>query len=109
MEEQLENPISPDDISDNKEKYIHQTIIKTVNKILKERYNLGSTVDIKISEISKPFFEAHPEIDEDKAWKAKMFDIEDAYRKFGWKVSYDRPGWDESYEGFYKFSKGAKK
>ena len=105
MDEQLEKPISPEEISDNKEKYIHQTVIKTVNKILKERYNEGSTVNIKIGEITKPFFTAHPEIDREKAFDSKMFDIEDAYRKFGWNVTYDNPGYNESYEGFYKFKK----
>ena len=35
----------------------------------------------------------------DKHWLA----FEEAYRKAGWKATYDSPGWDENYDAFYKF------
>jgi hypothetical protein len=32
-------------------------------------------------------------------------DVEDAYRKAGWKVEYDKPAYNESYEAFFRFTK----
>jgi hypothetical protein len=32
-------------------------------------------------------------------------DFEPVYRKAGWSVHYDRPGYNENYEGHYKFNK----
>jgi hypothetical protein len=33
------------------------------------------------------------------------FDIEDIYRKAGWAVEFDKPGYNESYESFFVFKK----
>lgn len=32
-------------------------------------------------------------------------DFEPVYRAAGWKVYYDKPGYNEDYEGFYQFDK----
>lgn len=41
----------------------------------------------------------------DRGW----LDIEDLFRKSGWNVKYDKPGWDESYEAHFIFTKKAGK
>jgi hypothetical protein len=40
----------------------------------------------------------------DKHW----LDVEEAYRKAGWTVVYDKPGDLDNYEAYYKFSKNTK-
>jgi len=37
----------------------------------------------------------------DKGW----MDVEDAYRKAGWDVDFDKPGYNETYEANFTFSK----
>lgn len=37
----------------------------------------------------------------DKHW----LDIEDTYRKAGWNVEYDKPGYCENYDAYFVFSK----
>lgn len=32
-------------------------------------------------------------------------DVEDIYRAEGWKVSYDKPGWNEFYDASFEFEK----
>jgi len=44
-----------------------------------------------------------------EAVRAKIFsehwlDVEDAYRKAGWTVRYDKPGYNESYDANFTFS-----
>lgn len=41
-----------------------------------------------------------------EAFSRGWFDVESSYRRVGWRVEYDKPGYNESYEGFWKFSKG---
>lgn len=38
-------------------------------------------------------------------YKYHWLDIEDSYRKAGWIVTYDKPGYNESYEAFFVFKK----
>jgi hypothetical protein len=40
-----------------------------------------------------------------EAFKRGLLDVEDAYRKAGWKVEYDKPGYNETYEASFKFRK----
>ena len=40
-----------------------------------------------------------------KDWDMKWFNMEDEYRRKGWKVKYHRPEQDESYEAFVIFFK----
>jgi len=39
-----------------------------------------------------------------KVFDEHWLDVEDHYRKAGWKVSFDQPGYNESYEASYTFS-----
>lgn len=31
-------------------------------------------------------------------------DVEDVYRKHGWDVYFDKPGWNESYDAYFRFT-----
>ena len=44
-------------------------------------------------------------ITEQEVYDRNLLDVEDAYRKLGWKVAYDKPGYNEAYEGTYQFKK----
>ena len=39
------------------------------------------------------------------SWVQGVWDFEPIYEKAGWKVSYDGPGYNESYDGYYIFKK----
>lgn len=36
-------------------------------------------------------------------YSARWLDVEQMYRNAGWKVEYDRPGWNENYEANFIF------
>jgi hypothetical protein len=40
----------------------------------------------------------------DLIYANRWMDVEPVYRKAGWKVDYDRPGYNESYEAHYTFT-----
>ena len=41
----------------------------------------------------------------EKVFKNKWLDVEEVYRKAGWKVEYDKPGYCEDYEAYFVFEK----
>ncbi len=62
---------------------------KVVERIIREAKELG--IDLLRSDIYS------------NGW----LDVEDVYRKAGWKVEYDKPGYNESYDAYFVFT-GAK-
>lgn len=95
-------PISPKEIMENLDEIIPNAVIQAVNELLKEKYR-GSEVTIK----QKDIVSRAVSIDNKLAGKIienKYLDFESLYEKSGWKVSYDKPGYNESYDAFFKFS-----
>lgn len=95
-------PISPKEIMENLDEIIPDAVIQAVNELLKEKYR-GSEVTIK----QKDIVSRAVSIDNKLAGKIienKYLDFESLYEKSGWKVSYDKPGYNESYDAFFKFS-----
>ena len=99
--------IAPDEIYENKETYIHSDILEIVNQLLGERYSKGSQVNIQQREIAVEFMEKNPEYTEQRMLNEGLFDFEDAYRKKGWNVEYNKPVFDGGecyFNPYYKFT-----
>lgn len=105
MEKRIERvePIKPKDIMDNLDDIIHPAIIKAVNYILREQYR-GSAVTIKQKDITSKAMEFCPELTSKEIFEKKHMDFESIFEKAGWKVRYDKPGYNESYEPYFEFS-----
>lgn len=103
-------PISPSEITDLKLESLPDEMIKVVNQLIIDNWN-GRSATIMQSAIKDAFLQlyntTHPNV---VMTPARMFelhwmDFEDIYRKKGWKVEYDKPGYNESYEAFFVFKK----
>lgn len=95
-------PIKPNDIMDNLEDIIHPDVIRAVNEILKDKYR-GSRITFTLKEIKAKAI-SYGNISDKEIDEKKWLDFESIYRKAGWVVNYDRPGWDENYDSFFEFS-----
>ena len=73
-------------------------LLKAVIAILREKY-VGKKLTVKLKEIKAKAGIGSTTNDD---WEKMEFEL----RKVGWFVSYDGPGWDESYDAFYEI--GAK-
>lgn len=96
-------PIKPKDIIDNLDDIIHPAVIKAVNALLKEQYR-GGTVTIKLKEVISRAKQICPDLSPQEMEDKKHLDFEPVFRKAGWKVTYDQPGWDETYDSYFEFS-----
>lgn len=73
----------------NKQKIITITQEKAINKIIE----VSGRTDYRSKVSRNTIFDNH--------W----LDVEDTYREAGWKVYYDKPGYSEDYEPYFRFEK----
>lgn len=111
----MTEPISPGEAKKLKAHLIPTFMYQAVNELLVARYDDHAACVIKETELLEraynrwkqqetnvpETFETFKRMVYDRHW----LDFEDAYKQQGWNVIYDRPGYDETYGAFYKFSR----
>jgi hypothetical protein len=75
--------------------------------ILKNWTNSGAKIDQEdaLRLIFKNFKASGKKISADKVFENGWMDVESIFRKEGWKVTYDKPAYNEPYEAYYIFKK----
>jgi hypothetical protein len=102
----MSEPISPDDVVKEKELAIPEDVFRVVNELIVENWH-GSSASFCQDEIVKRLkaiegFPAHDIFN--KGW----LDFEPVYRRRGWIVEYDKPGYNETYPATFEFRKKRK-
>ena len=94
--------LSPGEVLKARKVMIPDIVFEIFNELITEKFN-GSYAyvgqDAVIDRIVKA---GHSR---DTIFEKHWLDIEDIYREQGWNVSYDKPGYCESYEPTFEFSK----
>jgi lipoate-protein ligase A len=102
-------PIRPSEVIEAKKEIIPDEVIESFNEMIAEKWN-GSysnftqkeVVDLIMEKFLAKGKDPHIKNDiYDKHW----LDVEDIFRKSGWNVEYDKPGYNESYSANFTFSK----
>lgn len=94
-------PFTPEDAKAEQQNQLPEQVISAVNSFLASR--AGSTT-IRIMQT-----EMVEKLEESGFNRATIFgnyllDFEEAYRANGWKVIYDKPGYNETYDAFWDFT-----
>lgn len=103
----MSKPISPDEVGEYAQKAFPDFVFDTVNTLLATTSGRSKTLyQNKIVEmmISKAA-EKGIILDKREIYDKRYLDFEDAYRSAGWKVEYDKPAYNESYEAHFEFSR----
>lgn len=82
---------------------IPDVVIEVVNQLIVEKLH-GETATVLQEDIIKRLLEKKYFKTRQEIFENKYLDFEDHYRKAGWKVFYDKPGYCESYEPVFKFT-----
>lgn len=91
-------PITPKDIVDRQEEFIPDVVIEVFNELIALNWNDGeSRFELKAV---RALLEQKGSV-----IKPHWFNIEDIYRKAGWKVDYCRADYTETFPSYYVFSK----
>ena len=104
-------PFSPEEAKNAKASALPKELLQAVNELLTERYKDHGGIIIKLKDIKERckkilgIDEMFSGVDPMDSWPDGIWDIEPVYRLAGWKVSWDGPGYNESYDGYFEFSR----
>jgi hypothetical protein len=93
-------PIKPKEVADYKRENFPNEVFEAFNELIVENAGPGEIV-VKQKDVVKRMVDKG--LNRDEIYKKGWLDIEDVYRKAGWKVGYDKPGYNESYDAFFVF------
>lgn len=99
----MTKPIKPSEITEAKTKSFPDKVIQTWNNLITQKWN-GRVAHIKQDEAVAALMSSM-NLTRQGVFDSGYLDIEPTYRREGWKVKYDKPGWDENYKAFFEFSK----
>ncbi len=93
-------PISPDEAESGE--HIPAEVFEAFNELIREG---RGTVRQRaaVERITQKMQAKDPGFDSKEVYRKGWLDVEGAYRKKGWSVDYDKPGYNESYEAFFEF------
>ncbi len=96
------NPIKPSEVIKAKQEALPDAVINVFNAYITEHWN-GHRACFKQKDICAEIARTL-DISIDQVYKRHLLDIEDIYRKQGWKVVYDKPAYCETYDATFTFS-----
>lgn len=101
-------PIRPSEVKEHFDNNFPSFIIDAINDVIKESYRPNSKkFDVKLSVVKNKIITAisnyNDEFNASYQFKDYFLDFENLYKKFGWKVSFDKATYGDSYESFYTF------
>ena len=104
-------PITPDEVAARKRDALPPQVIEVFNQLIAEHWTGSSATFTQSDAIAAivarcggdngPLHSASRSEVLRRGW----LDVEDVYREAGWHVVFDKPGYNERYEAFYKFSR----
>lgn len=101
-------PFSPAEAKAAQVTLIPDEVIEAVNELLAMEAGTGSSCTLRQKDILalalKKFKEHGQNYTVQTVYNNHWMDFENAFRKEGWKVDYDKPGYNESYEPTFHFS-----
>lgn len=94
--------LSPQEALERKRETIPNEVIEVVNQLLTERVNQSGNAMLLQRDIVQALVEKG--FTSSEIFSRHWLDFEDNYRRSGWEVVYDKPGYNESYEPSFNFS-----
>lgn len=110
-------PFTPQEAADAKAEFkinnIPDFVVRAVNSLITKKYHQSGfnlTQDEVIDEIEKCYAantESCVPYERSMVFSKGWLDFEPLFNTFGWKVTYDKPAYYESYKAFYTFKKAS--
>jgi len=91
-------PIMPNEVVAKKKDLFPSEAFEAFNELITEHFTSGSAI-IKQKDVVALMVQKG--LDKDEIFKNGWLDVKTAYRAAGWKVVYDKPAYNETYDEFY--------
>lgn len=98
-------PITPKEAKEGFSSSIPDFVIQSFNKLLTQKYS-SSSITIYQDEVIEEILNNTPEgqsYSREQIYKNKWLDVERVFKKSGWKVDYESPGYNESGRSYFTF------
>jgi hypothetical protein len=102
----MSKPIRPNEVSDVMS--FPDEVIDGFNTLIAKNWDGKASVFLQkdvVKEIRRNFVKSGKRMDSNQIFEKNYLDVEETYRLNGWKVEYDKPAYNETYEASFKFSK----
>lgn len=97
-------PITPIKALQAKQESIPDFVIEAFNELIIKGMNTSGSVCIKQKDVVA-LITSKQQISSNAIYSSGWLDVENIYRSAGWNVEYDSPGYNESYDATFTFSK----
>lgn len=97
------SPITPEQVREKKQSLIPPGVFTVVNRFIAENYDENSCSSTVLQRELVSAICNELGVTSDEIYNKRWLDIEGIYRKAGWKVRYDKPGYNEDYDPFFVF------
>lgn len=97
-------PLSPQEVADVAKSEIPPAVIEAVNNLLKKKYRRGQSITLKQEDIMKEVTRLNSDLTSTIVYENGWMDFEATFEGVGWKVTYDKPGYNESYPATFEFT-----
>jgi hypothetical protein len=98
----MSKPISPKDVAKFKADTFPAYVFDAFNQLISENYNNRSAT-VKQKDVVTRMLLLSDTANKDDIFSKGYLNVEEIYRAQGWKVSYDKPGYIESYDAYFEF------
>ena len=96
-------PIKPSQVVKKKKDVIPDYVIESFNELIVKHFD-GSSSIIKQDEVVSLILSKMPEGSKQQdIFNNKWLNVEDVFRKAGWEIDYDKPGYNETYPATFEF------
>jgi hypothetical protein len=98
-------PISPEEADEGKMTMFPDAVIEAFNELISTHLVHGTATVFQDEVLA---LIAKKGLKKNEVFAKGWLDIEDLYGQFGWNVTYDKPGYNESYQPSFTFTKAKK-
>jgi hypothetical protein len=99
----VKKPISPSEVAGLKATLLPDEVIEAFNELIAKNASNGRS-EFTQSTVVSLILKKLPGWTKAQLHAERCLDVEDIYRAAGWKVEYDKPGYNEDYEARFVFS-----
>lgn len=97
----MTKPLTPNEARGLKPNIIPPEVYEAFNELIVLNLDGRGVSVFKLDEVFRRLREKG--VDTKEAVKMRWLDVEPFYREAGWKVTYDNPGWNETYPATFRF------
>ena len=98
-------PIKPSEVVNARTANIPEFVFSAFNELIAKNFSGNRALVMQNEVISLIIALSQDPISRDKIFAERWLDVENAYEQAGWKVVYDKPAYNESYEPSFAFSR----